>query len=127
MNANNSGTRHQRVDDTVEIATRLAGGAEIGAIHVALGDRPTYDELRHYRGLADAHELTLNLTSDSIVLRPRQSEPEIAEAAPALGIARPLPGIGTTAIRRARSGARWLHAHVIVWNLGFHGLNEGTR
>jgi hypothetical protein len=127
MNAKITSTKHHQVDDTVKIATRLAGTAEIGAIHVAVGDRPTYDELRHYRDLADSHALTLSMTADSIVLRPRPSEPEIAEAAPALGIARLLPGIGITAVRRTRSGARWLHAHSAAWNLGFHGLSEGTR
>jgi hypothetical protein len=127
MNANINGTKHQPVDDTVEIAIRLTGTEEIGAIHVAFGDRPTYDELRHYRDLADTHALTMNMTADSIVLRPRPTESEIAEATPALGIAQLLPGIGITALRQTRSSVRWLHDHATAWNLGFHGLNEGTR
>jgi hypothetical protein len=134
---------HRRMNEAIEIAARLAGTDAIGAIHVSLVERPTYDELRHYRYVAEAHGLTLTLTGDSIILRPRPVDPETAESAPALGLASLLPEIrgatgdawrrmhvwssATTATHGVRAGARWLHDHAVAWNAGFQGLSEGTR
>jgi hypothetical protein len=134
---------HRRMDDAIEVAMRLAGTDAIGAIHVAIVERPTYDELRHYRYLAEVHGLTLTMTGDSIILRPRPVDPEAAEQVPELGLAALLPEIrvvagdawrrmhvwsaATAATHGVRMGTRWLHDHATNWNAGFRGLHEGVR
>jgi hypothetical protein len=132
----------RRLDDAMEVASRLAGTDAIGAIHITLVGRPTYDELYSYRQLAEANGLRLTMTANSIILRPRPVYPA-TKSAPAPGLAALLPNLGhvageawrkvherspaTAAVVRARSGAQWLHDHAAGWNAGFQGLSEGTR
>jgi hypothetical protein len=114
----------------------MAGTDDIGAIHITVPERPTFDELRLFRRIAACHGLTLTMTADSIILRPKSIDLELAESAPALGVAALLPSLGKAA------GGTWhrvhdrvsaspmihrLHDHAAHWNAGFQGLSEGTR
>jgi hypothetical protein len=58
------------MDEVLEIAARLAGSDAVAGIHVAFGERPTYDAILHYRRLAEASGLALIVEADAIVLRP---------------------------------------------------------
>ncbi len=72
-----------QVDEVMEIAARLSGRDAVSAIHVALGTRPTYEDLLRYRRLAEENDLTFYLLADSIVFRPRiRTGPDGAEAVP---------------------------------------------
>jgi hypothetical protein len=136
-------TSRRRLEEAIEVAARLAGTDAIGAIHLATAERPTYDELRLFQQIAACCGLTLTLTADSIILRPKPVDPLTAEHAPALGLAALLPHLGHaagSAWRRVhdgaattpstlglRAGMRRLHDHAAGWNAGFQGLSEGTR
>jgi hypothetical protein len=97
-----------QLEDVLEIATQLVGDDEIGAVHVVVAERPTYDALLRSRRLAEANGLTLTLTADAIVLRPpRQPHAEGTGATSTL-----VPGPGANQIRAFASGAwRWLRGH----------------
>ncbi|HEY7035446.1 MAG TPA: hypothetical protein VH482_29165 [Thermomicrobiales bacterium] len=134
----------ERLDEVMEIACRLAGQDAIGGIHVAITERPTYDELMYYRSMAEAYGLSLTLKADTIVLRPLPtSDPEVAEHVPALTLSTWLPragellaggwhgahGFARAAISAGRlpAAGRFLHDHVAHWNAGFQGLHDGVR
>jgi hypothetical protein len=113
----------RRLEEAIDVASRMAGTDDIGAIHVTIAERPTYDELRQFREIAACHGLTLTMTAESIILRLKPNDPEVAAHAPALGVAALLPSLGGVA------GQTWhrLHDRAARWNLGFQGLSEGTR
>jgi len=114
----------KRLDEVLEVACRLAGRDAIGSLHVAIDERPTYDQVLHYRRLAEAFGLTLTLEADSLVLRPL---PRVESERPT-----PLP---VPAIQRRRSETRsgpasrpagrwpavldWLQSRVAGWIAGF--------
>jgi hypothetical protein len=134
----------ERLDEVMEIACRLAGTDAIGGIHIAISDRPTYDELVYYRSLAEGYGLSLTLKADTIVLRPLpKPDPELSERVPALALSTWLPRAGEllaggwhearafvrTAISAGRlpAAAHVVRDHATHWNAGFQGLHEGIR
>lgn len=130
----------RRLEEAIDVASRLVGTDDIGAVHVTIAERPTYDDLRLFRQIAACHGLSLTMRADCIVLRPKPIDPAIAGHSPALGVAALLPEVRSVAVyvwhrvhsRRlatpgVRSGPRWLHDHATSWNAGFQGLSEGTR
>ncbi|MEA2531275.1 MAG: hypothetical protein QOG89_2919 [Thermomicrobiales bacterium] len=120
-----SRTTAWQLDDVMDIASRLAGHDAVGAIHVAVADRPTYDDILHYRRLAEANGLSLTLTVDSVVLRPL---PEKNDGETRYDFPGPNRGVWGPALGNAAERAwHWLHRHASSWQAGFQGLNEGTR
>ncbi|HEY7035222.1 MAG TPA: hypothetical protein VH482_28040 [Thermomicrobiales bacterium] len=133
-----------RLDAVMEIACRLAGKDAIGGIHVAISERPTYDELVYYRTMAEAYGLSLTLQADTIALRPLPTpDPEIAERVPALVLATWLPRAEellasgwhgarrlvrlAISANRLPTAMRFVRDHAANWNAGFQGLHEGIR
>jgi len=94
----------ERLDEVLEVACRLAGRDAIGSMHLAIDERPTYDQLLHYRRMAEAFGLSLTLEADSLVLRPL-SRPEPARATSVPGHAPQLEG-------RWPGVRRWLQTQV---------------
>jgi hypothetical protein len=108
-----------QLDEVMEIASRLAGQDAVGAIHVVVGERPTYDDLLHYRQLAEANGLTLTLTADSVVLRPpHPPDPEAVKDIPTRVANRWTHGLRPAA-HRAWTG---LHRHSTPRNEGDRSL-----
>jgi hypothetical protein len=60
-----------QLDEAMAVARDLAGHDAIGAVHIVAANRPTYRGLRLYRELAEALDLELSITADTVVLRPR--------------------------------------------------------
>jgi hypothetical protein len=71
---NNDGPRSicWPIDDVMDIAARLAAHDAVGAIHIAVSERPTYDALLNYRQRAEASGLTMTVQETAIVLRPHR-------------------------------------------------------
>jgi hypothetical protein len=144
MNESRKTSAAERLDEVMEVACRLAGTDAIGGIHVAISERPTYDELVYYRSMAEAFGLSLTLKADTIVLRPLpKPDSDVAEHVPALALSTWLPRAGELVVggwhgarrvtasaltsSRLPAAARFLHDHVANWNAGFQGLHDGIR
>jgi hypothetical protein len=133
----------RRLEDAIEIASRMAGTDAVCAMHITVLERPTYDELRLFQQIAACHGLILTMTADSIIVRPKPIDPQLAEAATALGVAAHFPSLGRFAsgtwhrvhdrvsassqTHGVRAGMHWLHDHAAHWNAAFQDLSEGTR
>ncbi len=107
---------------TLERACRLvARNAEITAVHVVGGRRPTFDELWSLRIESEANGLRLHVDGAGRIDIAR-AEP-VRTAPPAAPNRRPrrVPiSEGWTAVERLRTS-------VAAWSFGFPSLTEGTR
>lgn len=131
-----------RFDEVVMIASHLAGRGVNGAIHVVVNERPGYHDLLHLRGMAESNGLTLTVTADGVVfLAKALSVPSPEEECRVFweeveAVRRRIGGAWHAVRARFAAGAdgpreapalNWLLTHVVAWNAGFTGLNEGTR
>jgi hypothetical protein len=75
MNEEITASPSRKLDELVEIASRLAGSRDLGAVHLTIPARPTSDELQHYHAIADANERSLSVTAIGLTLRPKMFDP----------------------------------------------------
>ena len=115
------------IDEVIEVACHLAGRDGLGAVHVAMSRRPTYDELVRSRRRAAA----------GVVVRPRGKGGSLAdawgrrvarrdatEADPPAEVGRaqrPTVGVRRLSVRR------WLSAQAVDWRADLTEMKEGTR
>lgn len=114
--------RRDRDAEVVAAAGRLAGlGDEIGAVHVVIGRRPTYAELRAARHDAERWGLRVSVSADGTVAMRRRAT--AAAPDPPAGSPPRRPWVD----QRVPAGARRLVGSVRAWDAGFAGVREGTR
>jgi hypothetical protein len=101
MNERVTFSENSQTDELVAIAARIAGTDGLGAVHIAVAERPTYDDLRYYHELARANGLLLTVSAHGLSLRPNVTKPVPAKQ-PAHGFASLWPEIGSVAARSWR-------------------------
>ena len=125
------------IDEVIEVACHLAGRDGLGAVHVAMSRRPTYDELVRSRRRAAADGLALQVNAAGVVVRPRGKGGSLAdawgrrvarrdatEADPPAEVGRaqrPTVGVRRLSVRR------WLSAQAADWRADLTEMKEGTR
>jgi hypothetical protein len=109
-------SKHAHTDELVLMASRMAGKNDVAAVHLALPERPTYEELMSYQAIAAANNLELKVYANGLSLRPRPARPQ------------PETSRGHDARSpRVLTAARSVQHHLAAWNAGFSGLSEGIR
>lgn len=110
--------------EAVVAAARITRvGDEIGAVHVVVGRRPTYVELRAARLEAEWWGLTVGLSADGGLVLRRPSLAREAAPDPPIGSSPPRSWVD----ERFAAEIRRLVSNVREWDAGFDGVREGTR
>jgi hypothetical protein len=112
-----------RLEETITAAMRVmrhTDKADVRAVYVLAGRRPTYDELCRLR--QQMGSLSMTVTGDGCVAIRRPFEPEIDTSGTIEWhqVMRPLERSHTISVR-------WLRRQAVAWSAGFVGLNEGVR
>jgi hypothetical protein len=119
--------RDLRLQEELARACLLASsGAEIGAVHVYAGRRPTYEEIRHVRALAEQCGLKVTIHGDGRVTFRSESnglDLQTNHQDHRIDWLRPV----TAVEHRAELGLEWAKSHLRSWDAGFAGLREGVR